>query len=142
MKFLFYMKKILLLFIYIYCLISFPSAILAREDIDPPKREFRGVWIATVVNIDWPSKAGLSTPEQKNELIRILDTHQRAGINAIVFQVRPSADALYAKSREPWSRFLTGVPGKAPFPEYDPLEFAIEEAHSRGMELHAWFNPY
>jgi uncharacterized lipoprotein YddW (UPF0748 family) len=137
------MKKSLFLLIYICVLtILFPHFTLAQNEALPPKREFRGVWIATVVNIDWPSKAGLPTHEQKNELIRILDTHQRAGINAIVFQVRPSADAFYAKSREPWSRFLTGVPGKAPSPEYDPLEFAITEAHSRGMELHAWFNPY
>jgi uncharacterized lipoprotein YddW (UPF0748 family) len=108
----------------------------------PPKREFRGVWIATVVNIDWPSKAGLSTEEQKKEFITLLDNHQRAGINAIVLQIRPSADALYANSKEPWSRFLTGTQGKAPSPHYDPLEFAIEEAHKRGMELHPWFNPY
>ena len=110
---------------------------------DPlPKREFRGVWIATVVNIDWPSVAGLSSQQQQQELINILDNHQRAGINAIILQVRPTADAFYAKSQEPWSRFLTGVPGKPPVPFYDPLEFAINEAHKRGMELHAWINPY
>lgn len=107
-----------------------------------PKREFRGVWIATVVNIDWPSAAGIGAEQQKRELIEILDNHQRAGINAIILQVRPTADAFYAKSREPWSRFLSGKPGQAPSPFYDPLEFAIEEAHKRGMELHAWFNPY
>ncbi|MFB5945502.1 glycoside hydrolase family 10 protein [Albibacterium profundi] len=107
-----------------------------------PKREFRGVWVATVVNIDWPSKPGLSVGQQKAELIQIFDTHQRAGINAIIFQIRPAADALYAKSREPWSEYLTGVQGREPNPAYDPLAFAIEEAHARGMELHAWINPY
>lgn len=107
-----------------------------------PKREFRGAWIATVVNIDWPSKAGLSTAQQQAELVAMLDNHQRAGINAVILQVRPSADALYANSKEPWSRFLTGRPGQAPSPFYDPLEFAITEAHKRGMELHAWINPY
>jgi Uncharacterized protein conserved in bacteria len=107
-----------------------------------PKRELRGVWIATVVNIDWPSAAGLSAEQQKRELIQQLDNHQRAGINAVMLQIRPTADAFYAKSREPWSRFLTGKPGQQPTPFYDPLEFAIEEAHKRAMELHAWINPY
>ena len=108
----------------------------------PPKRELRGAWIATVVNIDWPSASNLTTAEQKAELIRHLDNHQRAGINAIFLQIRPTADAFYAKSAEPWSRFLTGKPGQPPVPFYDPLEFAINEAHKRGMELHAWINPY
>jgi uncharacterized lipoprotein YddW (UPF0748 family) len=107
-----------------------------------PKREFRGVWVATVVNIDWPSSARLTTDRQKAELANIFNHHQQAGINAIMFQVRPAADAFYAKSREPWSKWLTGVQGKAPSPFYDPLEFAITEAHKRNMELHAWFNPY
>lgn len=107
-----------------------------------PKREFRGVWLATVANIDWPSTAKLTTEEQKAELFRVLDAHQRAGVNVVFFQVRPSADAFYGKSVEPWSRFLTGKQGRQPTPSYDPLEFLIEEAHKRGMELHAWFNPY
>ncbi|MEC3881868.1 glycoside hydrolase family 10 protein [Parapedobacter sp. 10938] len=108
----------------------------------PPKRELRGAWVATVVNIDWPSADNLSTAAQQQELIRHLDNHQRAGINAVFLQIRPTADAFYAKSSEPWSRFLTGKPGRAPEPFYDPLEFAINEAHKRGMELHAWINPY
>lgn len=108
----------------------------------PPKREFRGVWIATVGNIDWPSSPGLSTDQQKKEMTDRLDAHQQEGINAIMFQVRPAADAFYAKGREPWSKWLTGKQGQAPNPFYDPLEFAITEAHKRGMELHAWFNPY
>ncbi len=107
-----------------------------------PKREFRGVWIATVDNIDWPSTPHLGSDDQKSELITQLDAHQKAGINAIMFQVRPAADAFYAKSREPWSKWLTGKQGTPPSPLYDPLDFAITEAHKRGMELHAWFNPY
>ena len=107
-----------------------------------PAREFRGVWIATVENIDWPSKPGLSTEQQKAELITLLDEAARLHLNAIVFQVRPAADAIYASPIEPWSRYLTGETGRAPEPFWDPLEFVIEEAHARGMELHAWFNPF
>src|ERR1700753_82492 len=107
-----------------------------------PKREFRGAWVATVENIDWPSSAGLPVDQQKKELTALFDFLQEAGMNAIMFQIRPAADAFYAKSRDPWSRWLTGKQGQAPDPAYDPLEFAINEAHKRGMELHAWFNPY
>ncbi len=107
-----------------------------------PKREFRGVWVATVQNIDWPSKRGLASDMQQQELLNILNEHQKSGINAIMLQIRPSADALYAKSREPWSMFLSGKQGLVPQPFYDPLKFAIDEAHKRAMELHAWFNPY
>ncbi len=107
-----------------------------------PKREFRGAWIATVENIDWPSHPGLPTYQQKKELTDLFDFLQRTGVNAVMLQVRPAADALYAKSREPWSKWLTEKQGQAPDPAYDPLEFAITEAHKRGMELHAWFNPY
>lgn len=107
-----------------------------------PKREFRGAWIATVVNIDWPTSPKDSPDQQKAELLTILNSHQRTGINAVMFQVRPAADAFYAKGREPWSKYLTGKQGQPPVPFYDPLEFAITEAHKRGMELHAWFNPY
>src|SRR5690606_17843446 len=97
----------------------------AGAQTSSPKREFRGVWLATVANIDWPSKPGLTSSQQKAELINIFDTHQRAGINAILLQVRPAADALYANSSEPWSVFLTGHQGRPPSPFYDPLEFAI-----------------
>ncbi|MCJ8210629.1 family 10 glycosylhydrolase [Mucilaginibacter sp. RS28] len=110
--------------------------------VKAPKREFRGVWVATVVNIDWPSRVGLTSDKQKEQLLKILDYHAQSNINAIMFQVRPAADAFYAKSREPWSRWLMGKQGQAPDPFYDPLEFAITEAHKRGMELHAWINPY
>lgn len=113
----------------------------ANDELQP-KREFRGVWIATVDNIDWPSSPHLPAEQQKQELVTRLDAHQKMGLNAVMFQIRPAADALYAKSREPWSRWLTGKQGTPPSPFYDPLEFAINEAHKRGMELHAWFNPY
>jgi uncharacterized lipoprotein YddW (UPF0748 family) len=115
----------------------------AQSDIKiAPKREFRGVWIATVTNIDWPSRPGLSVDQQKQELIGILEQHKKQGLNAILLQIRPTADAVYAKSRELWSHWLMGKQGLAPAEGYDPLAFAIKEAHSRGMELHAWFNPY
>jgi len=107
-----------------------------------PIREFRAAWVATVANIDWPSSKGLSTQEQKAELLDILDRAARLKLNAIILQVRPACDALYASRLEPWSEYLTGTMGQAPAPYYDPLAFAVEEAHKRGLELHAWFNPY
>jgi uncharacterized lipoprotein YddW (UPF0748 family) len=106
-----------------------------------PKREFRGVWVATVGNIDWPQPQS-AVGQQQQQLINILDQHQRTGLNAVMFQVRPAADAFYGKGREPWSKWLMGKQGQMPAPFYDPLEFAINEAHKRGIELHAWFNPY
>lgn len=105
-------------------------------------REFRGVWIATVNNTDWPERPGLSSDEQKASFIRLLDMHKKNGINAVVVQVRPAADAFYISKFEPWSQWLTGMQGKAPSPLYDPLEFMVNETHKRGMEFHAWFNPY
>ena len=107
-----------------------------------PKFEFRAVWVATVANIDWPSQAGLSTAQQQQEVIEILDMHHRLGMNVVILQVRPASDALYNSPLEPWSRYLTGSPGKAPDPFYDPLHFWIEQCHKRGMELHAWLNPF
>jgi uncharacterized lipoprotein YddW (UPF0748 family) len=104
--------------------------------------EFRGVWVATVENIDWPSKKGLSIETQQQEFIKLLDMHQKNGMNAVVVQVRPAADAMYPSSFEPWSEYLTGKQGLAPQPFYDPLAFMIEETHKRGMEFHAWLNPY
>jgi len=108
----------------------------------PPQREFRGTWVATVGNIDWPSKPGLPVGQQKAELLVILDRAAALNLNAVILQVRPACDALYASSLEPWSPYLTGVMGKAPEPFYDPLAFAVTEAHKRGLELHAWINPY
>jgi uncharacterized lipoprotein YddW (UPF0748 family) len=107
-----------------------------------PKREFRAVWVATVNNIDWPSKPGLSTDQQKKEAIAILDMHHKNRMNAIIMQIRPASDAFYPSELEPWSKYLTGTPGKAPVPFYDPLQFWIEQCHQRNMEFHAWLNPF
>src|SRR5215510_12458307 len=107
-----------------------------------PPREFRGLWIATVKALDWPSRPGLPSQQQKAELIALLEQAKRVRLNAVFFQVRPSCDALYPSKLEPWSEYLTGAMGRAPEPFYDPLAFAVEEAHKRGLELHAWFNPY
>ncbi len=104
--------------------------------------EFRGVWVATVVNIDWPSKAGLSNDLQKKEFIDLLEMHQNNGMNAIILQVRPAGDAIYPSTLEPWSEYLNGKQGLPPSPFYDPLQFMIAETHKRGMEFHAWINPY
>jgi uncharacterized lipoprotein YddW (UPF0748 family) len=132
------MKMRFLILIVILILIS-KSTFSQSRDL---KREFRGAWVATVVNIDWPTKNTLSTGEQYIELTRLFDSLNAVGINAIFFQVRAECDAFYKSKYEPWSHWLTGKQGKAPDPYYDPLELAIEEAHRRGMELHAWFNPY
>ena len=103
-----------------------------------PKREFRGAWIQAVNG----QFRGIPTEKLKQTLIDQLNSLQGAGINAIIFQVRPEADALYASQLEPWSRFLTGVQGQAPSPYWDPMQFMIDECHKRGMEFHAWINPY
>ncbi|MEI8289223.1 MAG: family 10 glycosylhydrolase [Verrucomicrobiota bacterium] len=108
----------------------------------PPAREFRGAWIATVANIDWPSKPGLPVAQQKAELVSLLDRAAQLHLNAVLFQVRPLADALYASPLEPWSEYLTGTQGRVPSPFYDPLALAVAEAHQRGLELHAWLNPF
>jgi uncharacterized lipoprotein YddW (UPF0748 family) len=107
-----------------------------------PKREFRAVWVATVNNIDWPSKPGLATEQQKKEIIDILNLHAKNGMNAIIMQIRPASDAFYLSELEPWSRYLTGTAGKAPNPFYDPLKYWIEQCHERNMEFHAWLNPF
>ncbi|MEV6160881.1 family 10 glycosylhydrolase [Streptomyces sp. NPDC052052] len=121
--------------------------VLARAGAAPGRRghraensELRGMWIATVVNVDWPSTTGLTAAEQKAELIAYLDEAVDRRLNAVIFQVRPTADALWPSPYEPWSQYLTGVQGKDP--GWDPLGTAVEEAHRRGLELHAWFNPY
>ncbi|PZG51008.1 glycosyl hydrolase [Spongiactinospora gelatinilytica] len=111
-----------------------------KVDKARPKRQLRGVWIATVNNLDWPSKTGLSQQRQKAEYTRILDNAAKRRFNAVFVQVRPASDAIYKSPHEPWSRFLTGTPGKDP--GWDPLPFLISEAHKRGLEFHAWFNPY
>jgi uncharacterized lipoprotein YddW (UPF0748 family) len=108
----------------------------------PAPREFRAAWVSTVANIDWPSRSNLSMAKQQAEALAILDRSKSLNLNAIVLQVRPSADAIYPSELEPWSEFLTGQQGRAPSPAWDPLQFWIEQAHARGLELHAWFNPY
>jgi len=109
----------------------------------PPAREFRAAWITEVAaNPDWPSKPGLDVRQQKAELLSLLDHAQQLHLNAVFFQVRPACDAFYASSFEPWSDRITGVMGKGPEPFYDPLMFAVTEAHRRGLQLHAWFNPF
>ncbi len=107
-----------------------------------PKREFRAAWIASVANIDWPSKPGLPVEEQKAQFIARLDSMKSLGCNAVIVQIRPTSDAFYDSKIEPWSRYLTGTQGVAPDPYYDPLTFMLEETHKRHMEFHAWFNPF
>lgn len=125
------MKKHLLLFL---------SVIFSLSLFAAPKYEFRATWFATVTNIDWPTATNLTVDQQKAELRAILDKLQAGNINAVCLQVRSQSDALYKSSYEPWAVALTGTRGKDP--GYDPLEYAIQEAHKRGMELHAWVNPF
>jgi uncharacterized lipoprotein YddW (UPF0748 family) len=119
-----------------------PQALRADELPPPAPREFRGAWIASVAHIDWPSRPGLDGAAQRAEALAVLERARALGLNALVLQVRPAADALYASSLEPWSEYLTGAQGRAPDPAWDPLAFWVSEAHRRGLELHAWFNPY
>ena len=119
------------------------SALPSAGGAPPPvEREFRGVWIAAVSNIDWPSRPGLPPDSQRAELVRMFDRARELRLNAVILHIRPAADALYPSELEPWSEYLTGQQGLPPDPFYDPLQFAIDEAHARGLELHAWFNPY
>lgn len=119
-----------------------PTASQQPSSTPKAAKEFRAAWVATVANINWPSKPGLPVETQKQEAIALLDFLKDHNFNAVVFQVRPQADALYQSSLEPWSYYLTGVQGKAPEPLYDPLQFWTEAAHDRGLELHVWLNPY
>ena len=137
---------------FLWALVLLGSTVVFAADFDyrpmdilppPPPREFRGAWITEVAaNPDWPSKPGLSVAQQKAELIALLNRAVQLKLNAVILQVRPACDAVYASPIEPWSEFLTGAQGKPPQPFYDPLAFAIEEAHKRGLELHAWINPF
>jgi len=119
--------------------------LLAQVAVASPKHEMRGLWVATVYGIDWPSTTG-TTPAvaeaQKKELTALLDMAASSGFNSVLFQVRPMADALYESSLEPWSAYLTGSRGTAPAKGWDPLGFAVKECHARGLELHAWVNPF
>ena len=119
---------------------GFPRPSAADTAAPPIAREMRGLWIATVGNIDWPSTKTLNADQQRAELVDILDRASSNGFNAVIFQIRPAGDAVYASALEPWASLLTGTQGRDP--GYDPLAFAIAEAHARGLELHAWINPF
>lgn len=140
------LKKIsimFLIFTFMFVFLLIPSSSLARPMIQGElegSKEMRAVWIASVHNLDWPSKKGLSTAEQKQEFIDLLDGIKAMNMNAVIMQIKPTADALYPSAYGPWSEYLTGTQGKDP--GYDPLQFMIEEAHKRNLEFHAWFNPY
>jgi uncharacterized lipoprotein YddW (UPF0748 family) len=121
---------------------SVQPAPVSPKNLPSVNQEFRAAWVATVANINWPSKPGLSTKEQQQEAIVLLDFLKTNHFNAVVLQVRPQADAMYQSELEPWSYFLTGTQGKAPDTFYDPLQFWTEAAHDRGIELHVWLNPY
>jgi len=115
----------------------------ARPEAAPAVRpEFRGVWVATVANIDWPSARGLPSGAQRAEMVAILERAAALNLNAVVLQVRPAADAIFPSVFEPWSEFLSGESGRAPDPPWDPLAAWVAEAHRRGLQLHAWFNPF
>lgn len=133
------MRNIFVIFISFF-LIIFNAPTFAQKT--SPKRELRAAWIATVGNIDWPSKQGLTAQQQQQEFINHLNYLSSHGFNAVIVQVRPAADVFWESELEPWSRYLSGKQGQAPFPKYDPLEFMIKETHKRNMEFHAWFNPY
>lgn len=124
--------------------IPFDPSQTASDDewIPDPVREFRAAWVVTAQNRDWPSRPGLSVSQMKKEAVAILDRLVELNMNAVIFQVRPHADALYRSEIEPWSFYLTGRQGRAPSSGFDPLAFWVEESHSRGLQLHAWFNPY
>ena len=127
-------KKITLFFILSLCVMS----LFAQQS----KREMRAVWIATVANIDWPSQRNLTSKAQREEMRALLDEFAKNNMNAIVVQIRPTADAFYPSELEPWSNWLTGKQGERPNPYYDPLQFIVEEAHKRCIEVHVWMNPY
>ncbi|MER6382529.1 family 10 glycosylhydrolase [Streptomyces sp. NPDC001250] len=117
-----------------------PAARAAADHRPRAAGEMRGMWLATVSNRDWPSEPGLTAAEQRTELIALLDKAARRRLNTVIFQVRPTADALWPSPYEPWSEYLTGTQGRSP--GWDPLGTAVQEAHARGLHLHAWFNPY
>ncbi|ODN02308.1 hypothetical protein Ocin01_04383 [Orchesella cincta] len=121
---------------------QYPSNYQCCFDENNPGREVRGAWVATVTNIDWPKSPSNTVATQQADLKFLVDRMEAAGINTIYFQVRPAGDALYNSSIEPWSEYLTGAQGQAPTPLWDPLQFIIDYAHDKGIEVHAWINPY
>ncbi|WNJ16500.1 family 10 glycosylhydrolase [Pontibacter sp. G13] len=134
------MKSAYILLLASACLLL--ASTVPPTDDKPPKREFRAVWVATFHNIDWPSKRGISSIDQRKEFHDLLKYQRANGMNALVVQIRPCGDALYPSLFAPWSEFLSGDQGKAPFPTYDPVEFMVEACHERNMEFHAWLNPF
>ncbi|AOZ90433.1 hypothetical protein BK049_17930 [Bacillus xiamenensis] len=140
------LKKISIMFLtfaFMCVFLLIPSSSLARPLMNgtlESSREMRAVWVASVYNLDWPSKKGLPAQEQKREFIHLLDEIKAMNMNAVIMQIKPTADAFYPSEYGPWSEYLTGTQGKDP--GYDPLAFMVEEAHKRGLEFHAWFNPY
>ena len=136
MKFLLF----ILLFTTQFCLAQNVKPIVKPK----PKKEFRAVWVATVENIDWPPKYTecVGSDCQRTAFLNLLNMHKRNGITTLIVQIRPAADAFYPSPFEPWSQWLTGVQGQAPYPYYDPLQFMIDETHKAGLEFHAWLNPY
>ncbi len=134
------MNKVIILLALVASLIL--VALPSQSQNPNPKREMRAAWIASVENIDWPSSKNRTPEQQRTEFTTLLDKLKEVGINAVIVQIRPCADALYDSKIEPWSKYLTGKQGAAPNPFYDPLPFMIEECHKRCIEFHAWFNPY
>ncbi|MBI4859652.1 MAG: family 10 glycosylhydrolase [Candidatus Riflebacteria bacterium] len=128
------------LFLLLVVLLDASLCLCQPTDPPTPRRELRAAWIATVTNIDWPSRPGLPAAEQQRELVQLFDQMQRTNMNAVFVQVRPCGDAFFPSRWAPWSAYLTGTQGKDP--GYDPLAFMISEAHRRNLQLHAWFNPY
>lgn len=131
--------RILLLFI---SFIFIANLAKAQAPAETPKREFRGVWVASVANIDFPRRPSVSAIAHQEQWKSLLERYKDVGLNAVIVQIRPAGDALYPTELAPWSKYLTGKQGTAPEPAYDPLQFMIEETHKQGMEFHAWLNPY
>ncbi|WPP50496.1 glycoside hydrolase family 10 protein [Catalinimonas niigatensis] len=134
------MKIIFRILLFLSIFLSFSVTSQAQDH--PLKREFRGVWITSMNNVDWPTIQGLTSEEQQEEFRSLLTMHRKNGFNAVLVQIRPSADVLYDSPYEPWSRWLSGKEGNKPNPFYDPLTFMIKECHQQGMEFHAWINPF
>nr|MBX2840515.1 family 10 glycosylhydrolase [Flammeovirgaceae bacterium] len=133
------LKYLTIFILFLFCFIFFKEGYAQNPS---KKREFRGAWVASVANIDWPTSKNLSSEEQQKEFIKILDHLSESKMNAVVVQIRPAADAFFPSELEPWSYWLSGEQGKAPQPYYDPLKFMIEECHKRYLEFHAWINPF
>ena len=136
MNFVKYSIGFLMLLVFLSC------GSVPKTKVQFAEREFRGVWVATVVNIDWPKSGNDPVKKQQEDFIALLDFYRNLNFNAVIVQVRTAGDALYPSQYAPWSRFLTGEEGQKPEPYYDPLEWMIKETHKRGLEFHAWLNPY